>query len=124
MDGGNRQIGAYVWIGAGLLFGLAGAALLVASFQLAGRTQAENTALEAQCLQRLQTMGTATRQGDHLRLEVPQVDSPRVGVEDASALSAVCPGWTLSYFCMGSACGGAATGGRAVHLMLELAPAN
>ena len=124
MDGGNRQIGAYVWIGAGLLFGLAGAGLLVASFELAGRTQAENAALEAQCLQRLQTRGAATRQGDHLRLEVPRVESPRAGVEDASALSSVCPGWVLSYFCMGAACGDAATGGRAVHMIVELAPAN
>ena len=102
MDGDNRKIGIYVWIGLGLLLACGGLWLLISAFQLAGRNEADNAALEALCLQRLQTLGTATRTGDRLRLLVPKVTTPRAGVEDATAITAACPGWALAYFCLGS----------------------
>ena len=119
MDGGERRFGVYVWIGAGLLFAAGGLWLLYSAFQIAGRSEADTAALEALCLQRLATLGTAARSGDHLRLVVPKVATPRAGIEDASAIPAACPGWALSYFCMGAACGD----GPAVKMIVELAPA-
>ena len=119
MDGTNRKTGIYVWIGAGLVFLLGGLWLLISAFQLAGRSEADNAALEALCLQRLQNLGTAARVGDRLRLVVPKVPSPRAGVEDASAITAACPGWALAYFCMGSAC----EGGPEVKMIVEITPA-
>ena len=66
MDGGERRFGVYVWIGAGLLFAAGGLWLLYSAFQIAGRSEADTAALEALCLQRLATLGTAARSGDHL----------------------------------------------------------
>ena len=119
MDGANRRIGIYVWIVLGLGFAAAGAWLLVSAFQLAGQSEADNAAAEAQCLRRLHGLGAAERAGDRLRLVVPKVITPRAGVEDASAIAAACPGWTLAYFCMGAACGD----GTAVKMIVELTPA-
>ncbi len=119
MDGANRRIGVYVWIGIGLAFAAAGLWLLISAFHLAGQSDADNAALEALCLQRLQSLGTAGRVGDRLRLVVPKVATPRAGVEDASAITAACPGWALAYFCMGSAC----ADGPAVKMIVELTPA-
>ncbi len=120
MDDGKRRIGLYLWIGGGLVFALAGLALLFSAFRLAGQNEADNTTLEALCLQRLQSLGTAARVGDRLRLVVPKVAIPRAGVEDATAITAACPGWTLAYFCMGAAC----ADGPAVKMIVEIAPAH
>ena len=120
MEGASRRIGVAVWIGAGVAFALAGLVLLVSALRLSGQTEADNASAEALCLQRLRSLGTAERTGDRLRLVVPKVTTPRAGIEDASALAAVCPGWTLSYFCMGTACGE----GAVVKMIVEMSPAH
>ncbi len=120
MDNASRRLGIAVWIGAGLVFALVGAGLLLSAFHISGQTLSENAAAEALCLQRLRTLGTAERIRERLRLVIPKVATPRTGIEDASAITAACPGWALAYFCMGTACGG---DGSTVKMIVEIAPA-
>ncbi len=101
------------------MFALVGGGLLLSAFQLSGQALSENAAAEFLCLQRLRTLGTAERVRDRLRLVIPKVTTPRVGIEDASAITAACPGWALAYFCMGTAC----ADGPAVKMIVEIAPA-
>ncbi len=119
MEETHRRLGVYVWVGAGAIFALAGLWLLMTAIHLAGQSEADNALAEAMCLQRLRGLGAAERVGERLRLVVPKVTTPRGGIEDASAISAACPGWALSYFCMGATCGD----GPSVKMVVEIMPA-
>lgn len=115
-DPRTARILTLVLFACGALFAGIGGGLYVRAWRTAEGIEEGRARAEVACAAGLRGLGEIVRTAEGLRLIVPNVNDPRSRLSDASAVLATCPGWTLSYLCMGLACGQ----GSNVTLIIDL----
>lgn len=116
LDARSSRVVTILLFGAGAVFAGMGIALFMKAWFAAADVEEQRARAESACVERLRTLGQVQRTDAGVRLTVPELDDPQARLADASATLGACPGWTLSYVCMGMRC----LGGAKVAMIVDL----